>query len=539
MFRMIVADDEQMVLNGIKRVIPWEEYNIEIIAEATDGQDAYDLCLKLHPDILFTDIRMPLMDGLEVAMRLNEQESDIKIIIFSGAQDFEFAKTALNIDVEGYILKPIKVNELKQVVNKVINRINMERSREQKMQQMVNQLHENMALMKEKFLRNLISGSYSNKEDVDDKLEYFQITMGSCEDLLVAIAQIDDYSKSIRDHSEEEKQLLCFSINNTLNEIVASQETGFCFTVSENEFVIIFLDVQKNIRYLDICEEIIQYIGKLYGLTVSIGLGNPVMDVLQLPKSYKSAKDALQYKFYSGKGSLLSIADVDKINGISKDMRNVEYSNLYEAENKLVSHVRMGDGTAVTRIIDEIFNNLAEAPVDYIVYCCIEAVSIASRAIYELGDNIDTIVGKRSRILDDINRMEDVFDLKTYMNSVFGKMAGYFSVKYEQRNRRMIEKINKLIEQNYMEDIDLKNISSEVYLSPNYISLIYKKVTGESVIEHLTRLRMEAARELLRTTDLKIYEIAVRVGYENQYYFSSVFKKYNGMHPMKFKNSSV
>jgi two-component system response regulator YesN len=126
MLKMIIADDEQIVRNGLKKIFPWEEFGIEIIAESANGQETLELCNQLCPDILFTDIRMPLMDGLEVALKLREQGSNIKIIILSGVQDFNFAKTAMDINAEGYILKPIKINELKEVIKKVIRNISME-----------------------------------------------------------------------------------------------------------------------------------------------------------------------------------------------------------------------------------------------------------------------------------------------------------------------------------------------------------------------------------------------------------------------------
>jgi two-component system response regulator YesN len=128
---MIIADDEDIVREGLRNIIDWESFEIEVIAEAADGQEAYELCEKLHPDILLTDIRMPLMDGLEVAINLKEQKSDIRIIIISGVQDFNYAKTALDINAEGYILKPIKINELKEVFRRVTNTIKKERNRDQ------------------------------------------------------------------------------------------------------------------------------------------------------------------------------------------------------------------------------------------------------------------------------------------------------------------------------------------------------------------------------------------------------------------------
>ena len=542
MLRMIIADDEYIALDGIKSIIPWEEFGIEIVAEATNGQEAFDLCLQLNPDILFTDIRMPAIDGLEVALKLRELGSDIKIIILSGAQDFNFAKTAMNIDAEGYILKPVKKAELKEVVMKVVRSITIERNKEQKMRQLTVQLHENMAAMKGIFLRNLISGIYVNEQELKEKMEYFRISVESDETLIAAVVQIDDYLKTTEGYSEEDKQLLSFSVSNILDEIISNYKVGFSLLIDEKEFVIIFIQkAQYDNRHLEICEEISSCISRFLNLTVSIGMGHSVDSILQLGAAYKSAKSVMQYRFYSGKGSILLKSDIDRMNGVSKNLESIEYSNLYEAENKLVNYMKIGDEAAVSEIINEIFNYLCsidKMSVDYVNYCCAEIVSIVSRAIFELGESIDDIIAKRSVILENINKMENIFDLKNYMLLIFLNAAAYFSKRHKQKNSTVVERINKIIENKYMEDIDIRKISNEIYLTPNYISLIYKKETGESIIEHLTRIRMEIAKELLRTTEVKVSEIAEKVGYESQFYFSKVFKKYTGIHPTKFREKN-
>lgn len=542
MLKMIIADDESIVRKGLRNIFPWEEYGIEIIAESANGQEALDLCMQLKPDILFTDIRMPMMDGLEVAIKLREQGNDLKIIILSGAQDFNFAKTALAINAEGYITKPIKMNELKEVIKKVTQNISMERNREEKIQQLTKQLQENMLVMRDKFLRNLITGIYSNEQDIRDKLDYFKIPLAPDESVLVSVIQIDDYNEIIERYTEDDKQLLSFSVNNILDETVRNYNCGFSLLINENEFAVIFnYKSQINNKYMDVCEEISGYIKRFLDISVSIGLGQPVSQALQLSSSYKSAKVVLQYRFYSGKGSILSINDLNNIIEGNKNTKFSEYSNMYEAESRLINHVQLGDSAAVSEIIDEIFKILCsgeKVSANYIHYFCAEMISFVYRAIYELGESLDNIVAERSVILDKVYKTENVFDLQSYLTSLFTEITKYFMKKHKQKNSKIIEKIKKMIELGYKDDIDVKTISNEVYLSPNYISLIFKQETGESIIEYLTKVRMETAKELIKTTDMKISEISERVGYESQYYFSTVFKKYAGIHPTKYRTST-
>jgi len=130
---------------------------------------------------------------------------------------------------------------------------------------------------------------------------------------------------------------------------------------------------------------------------------------------------------------------------------------------------------------------------------------------------------------------ESIFDLQEQITSVLVTVATYFSKKYTQKNNKVISDIKKIIGKRYMEDLNINKIAESVYLSPNYISLIFKQETGETIIDYLTKTRMEEAKILLKETDFKIFDISEMVGFQDSSYFSKVFKKYTGIHPQKFR----
>jgi two-component system, response regulator YesN len=537
MLKMIIADDEFIVRDGLSTIIPWQEYGIQVIAEAADGQEAYDLCRELKPDILFTDIRMPLMDGLEVAMKLKEEESNIRIIIISGVQDFNYAKTALQVNAQGYILKPVKLDELKEVVEKVARGIIMDQNKTIELQQLKRQLHENLPVVREKFLRNLITGYYQKEQLIWDKLQYFQVPLEPGESIMAAVLQIDDYNRITESRSEEDKQLLSFSVSNITEEIVNNHAVGISSSIHENEFVLLFNQKsQLPERCMEICDEIASSIAKYLKISVSIGLGRPVSSILQIPLSYDDAVTALQYRFYTGSSSILNIGDV------KQSSENLDSIHLYDAENKLMSCMKSGDDGGILLSIDDIFKSFSpdvKLPVDYVQSICIELVCMASRTLCELQESIDSIVCSRSQILDTIYRTETFLGLKEYMLSLFTEIAGYFSRKFTQKNNKVVSRIKELIHQQYMLNIGVGDISKEVFLSPNYISLIFKQETGTTIVEYITQVRMEAAKKLLRETEMKVLEVAETVGYENPQYFSTVFKKYSGIHPQQFRAAAT
>ncbi|HEX2945173.1 MAG TPA: response regulator [Clostridia bacterium] len=542
MLKMIIADDEYIVRDGLKTIIPWEQYGIEVIAEAVDGQEALDLCRELKPDILFTDIRMPMLDGLEVAMELQEQNSGIKIIIISGVQDFNYAKTALSVNAEGYILKPVKIPELKEVITKVVNGINLEREKKFELENLQDQLERNLPVIREKFMRNWILGVYKSEAEIASNLEYLHISLDAGEGIVIAVLQIDDYYNTVRDMSENDKQLLFLSMTNLAEDVLNAYNAGVCSLINDNEFIVVFnRDFVRDNRHMDICGEITKNMAKFMGVSVSAGIGRIVYDLLHANISYKEAQTALQYSFYTGKNSLLSINDIDNINNLSEESigrKDILYSNLYELENRIINTMKLGNVETVESCMNELFeriNAVGNLPVDYVQNICLEMVYAASRAAYDLNESFDDIVSGRFDLLNSIQKSVSIFELQKFLKSVFVKAAAYFSKKYNQKNNKVIARIKDTIRQRYRENIGISSISDEIYLSPNYISHIFREETGETITQYITKVRMEKAKELLRSSDVKILEIAEYLGFENAHYFSTVFKKYTGIHPQKFR----
>lgn len=539
MLRMIIADDEYIVRDGLMNIISWDAFGIEIIGEASNGQQAYELCQQLQPDILFTDIRMPKMDGFEVAMKLKDQGLPIKIIIISGIQDFNYAKTALNIDAEGYILKPVDIDELLSVIKKVVNNISLEKNLELKLQHLMQQLHENISIAREKFLRNLLHGVRFTEQDLLRKLEYFEIPFEITDSCLTALVQVDDFEQRVEDMAEVDKQLLSFSVHNIIEEIISNNCAGTSLCINENELVIIFNNTfTYNEKYISVCDEITSCVNKFLKLSLSIGIGRIVGSIMNIRTSYTDAVAAIQHRFYTGKSSIINISDIAALATGNDDNVPFVRSEIYEFETRMISFIKLGDHQGLLATLNDIFQHLckdSKVSVSYIQTLCVEMVFAISMALYEAKENLDEMVHLSSFSVDTIYKKKDIFDLKDYMISIFQDACSYFSKKHLQKNSKLVYSIKELIDTRYAEDISVSTISKEVFLTPNYISLIFKQVTGETIIEYLTQTRMEKAKKLLKSTDLKVLDIAEMVGYENTNYFSAVFNKYTGMYPQKFR----
>ncbi|MBK1809852.1 response regulator [Clostridium sp. YIM B02505] len=534
MLKMVIADDETLVREGIINIIDWKEYNIEIVGEASEGKEAYDLCTKLKPDILFTDIRMPFMDGLEVTRKLKNENENMKVIIFSGVQDFAYAKSAVDISAEGYILKPLEIAELKDVVNKVVGRIELEKTNKKKMQELREQLKENIVAANEKFLRNLLLGTFTSSEEIEEKLDYFNNPFRSDGDIIVSALTIDDYTQIKQVYAEKDRQLLEFAVTNVIDEIINSKTSGVSICMNENQFISIFnWPEEKLCETSDIFDEITIKLRALLNVSVSVGISRSVNNIQDIPLGFKDCISALQYKFYTGKNSILNITDIDD------SYIEIEYIDFYEIETKLINAVKVGDILETQGISKDIFKKLKSNntyKMDYIQCICSEIILISSRTIYELGENLNNIIQDKTKILDDIQNIENIFVLEEYMTDILRKLAEYFSKKHTRKNDKIVLDIKRLICSQYMNDISVNKISQMIYLSPNYISLIFKRETGVTITDYLTSIRMDRAKELLKDTELLIQQVSEMVGYEDASYFSKVFKRTTGIHPLKYRS---
>ncbi|ANE45232.1 hypothetical protein SY83_01570 [Paenibacillus swuensis] len=535
MLKLIIADDENRIRRGLRSVLPWEELGVEVAGEAGDGLEVLKLCREVQPDLLLLDIRMPMMDGLEAAIKLREEGNAVRIIFISGVEDFSYVKTALDIETEGYILKPVKIDELQSKVDQVLQKIHRERNSRDMLHNLKLQLQQNLSVMRDKFLGNLISSVYMSERDVWEKISYFSLPFRKGELAQIGVLRIDDYEQAIDKFMEENKQLLSFSVANVTEEIMNTHQAGVSLQLSENEFLLIFSHpAYAESAYLEVCEEIRLNIKKYLKVSVSIGVGSPVQDLLTLQASYQEAGYALEHRFFTGNGSILHIKDI-QLNAPGSD-----YPNLRPLENDIINALKLGHVHEVTAKLNEAFDYISNRPfkVEYVQSICVELISMAYRNLQELDEQIEDVMGNRAGIIDQIYGTMHILELREFMIGTFSKAASYFSERYMQKNSKLVERIRETIQQRYMTDVSIADLSKEVYLSANYIGLIFKRETGETITEFLTKTRLEAAKHLLKTTDMKILEVSETVGYENPQYFSTVFKKHTGIHPQMFRKAT-
>jgi Response regulator containing CheY-like receiver domain and AraC-type DNA-binding domain len=540
MITVILADDDFLVRETLSEVIPWKELGMEVIGQAENGKQALDMCIEKKPDVLFTDIKMPFLNGLEVAISLQELGINTRIVLISGIQDFNYAKTALSLNAAGYILKPIQIKEIIEAMKKIRNSIDMEQNRAEVYHQFKRQLEEHQDIIKEKFLNNLLLGIITDKIEIHQKLEYFQLSLNEGENIIVAVAEIDDYPKRVENQTESDKQFLNFSVKNIIEKCLFNHQAGLCICTRDNQFGMI-LNRRSNLEdaMALIFDEIQDLLQDFNNITISIGIGNKVTNLDAISISYNNALNALNYKFYTGKNSIIHIEDISNTQKLYQMSDVNVYTNLNAMQKELLSQIKLGNTEKLSETVESYFSFLTEVKLfteEYIRGVCIELIINAYQETFRTEIDVQEILPHYLNSVQEILKLETVFEMKQTVYRMLEHICNYFKSKYSVKHGNLVRQIKEMAEKRYMENITLSDIANEVYMSPNYICSVFKKEAGITINEYLIKVKMEEAKKMLKDTKMKIHEIAEKLGYESPHYFSYSFKKNTGKTPQQYRN---
>lgn len=483
LYRIILVDDEEEVRQSIIRKINWTEAGFKVVGDAENGEDALEKVEALEPDLILTDIRMPYMDGLTLAERVRQKYPSIKIVIFSGYDDFEYAKQAIKLNVTEYILKPVNVEELTAILKRI--KANLDEEIEQKRN--VNLLRENyiksLPILREQFLNELVSYPMPETE-VEDKLREYAIPLSGAKKWVAAA--IDE----------------------------ENSQTGL-------------IDVLG-----DVCKET----RKILEVPITIGIGHGCQKLSDISSSYKAAVDALGYKAIVGSGSTIYINDVEPVSS-----GKLQFDGKDEAE--LISAIKFGPREKIEAAVQTIIDKMSDAKVHF-RQCQAYMLSVSSSIVqmiqqYDL--DMEQLLEEGSEREDTfaiIPRMQKREDFSQWLLSASLRMNQVMNQERDNTMKQVIQKAKQYIMDNYQDpELSVEKICRHLHMSPAYFSTMFKKETGQAYIAYLTEVRLDKAVELLGKTDDKTYIIAAKVGYQEQNYFSYVFKKRFGISPTKFRGT--
>ncbi|GGG05898.1 response regulator [Paenibacillus abyssi] len=536
MYKLLLVDDEALVREAIKENMRWEELGFECVADCEDGAKALESIEELRPDILLTDICMPFVDGLELTRQVTMKYPNIKVVILTGHDDFDYAQQAIKLRACDFILKPITAAELGNVLKKLKIEMDEEFKRKRDFDLLKQQLNESLPLLRERFLERL-TASRLTQQEIDERLDYFNLSLRGPYFIIVAV-DVDDFLIDGSQPSVKSRELMRFAVYNIVQE-VADREMGATVFRNRDEKVLAILSGQSPEQLQELAfhasEEIRRSISSYLPLTVSIGIGHCCPSLSTLQQASETALSALDYRFLLGNNEVISLSDMERRHR-SAALPATDW------DKELVSRLKTGSEQETDDLIERIFASYRDyfLTVDTCYIHIQRLVLSLIHTITELGGEPAEVFGSKVNPLVEVQRYATLDDIERWMKEQCRAAVGAVMSIREDFSTHQVIKAQEHIKQSFADQqLTLKKVCHHVSMSTSYFSTLFKTHTGKTFIEFLTQLRIEKAKELLKLTALKSYEIADQVGFSDPHYFSVTFKKFTGCTPTEYRQQKL
>ncbi|MCR5667297.1 MAG: response regulator [Eubacterium sp.] len=525
MKKVIMADDEAVILKGLKNMIPWEKLDLTLVDEASDGTELFEKIIKERPHIVISDIKMPGLTGLEVVKRAKDYGiNEIKFIFISGFQEFTYAQEALAQGAVDYLLKPVGEQELEDSLHKAIAL-----SEEHSVSELFKEHEDEIEIL----FRRINEGNEIDSRELKKSFEASQIDLDHKVFIGISFGILPPDIKRLRTQSLTKYHLTQFSIFNRLIESFKDQKLGF--TVKKEEDVIHMIAVLPEEEHAGFFERYIQPIRSEleaeFGVDLHIGIGMRTDNISQLKNVYKSSRFAFANYFFEER-AVLDFENMHKDYTVSFDdyTRQIEevFQSILLKDGRVLEHV-----DNALKMIYEIHYGNPYAAKTRVVHMVEELKQKMNQ--YSLLQNTPQMESE-----DLQQKIEGALSFAQLHKTVMKYYEQLVAQIYQSERvceASSIEQVKKYIRDHYMEDLSVKKVAKVACVSQNYFSAMFKKETGENFKAYLTGIRMAEAMKLLLDTDMKTYQIGEAVGYNNVRRFVDAFRAKYKMSPMDYKKS--
>lgn len=527
-YRVLLVDDEEEIRTGISRKIDWEAVGFSLVGEAGNGEEALELAEQLRPDVVLTDIKMPFMDGLELCRRLRQSLPAAKLVVFSGFDDFEYARQAVGMGVSEYILKPINAPELMEVLNKLRELLDRQRLERRDMETLRRRYEESLPILRELFYTRLLSGQLP-AEQVRDRAARYEIELpsGLWTAALVHAELSGDGEAGDRD------ELLLLSVQSFLSEhfSLAGCAARVVLFGDAAALLVQLSGADKLYPLLEELERLSLLCQSYLGISLTAGVGRPCQGPEELDRSVAGARSALDYRALAEGGRVIYIDDLEPQSA-------TELSFEEEDQRQLSAAIKLGTPEQVKEEIQGLIERLRQTGLS-LSRCrlfLLEVVTCLIRLTRSGGVAVEEVFGANFTGAVSISDFSSREELGRWLEERCLRLRELLGQRRTDSAGRLVEQAKEYIAGHYSdESLSVEALCSHIHLSPTYFSTLFKREVGMSFTAYVTQVRMEEAVRLLRDTDEKTYRVAERIGYSDPNYFSYVFKRQFGLSPSKYR----
>lgn len=536
MFKVLIIDDEPTIRKGLINIINWKKFQCEICGEASDGVEGLEKIEAYKPDLVFADINMPEINGLEMIKSAKQIVPHSKFIILSGYREFSYMQEAIKIGAFDYILKPSSIEDICEVVKRAVIELKYQRDDQLEAKKLRKCFEESIPILKEKLLYDIIFQININEEEIREGFELYGIEIN---EFVMIMIEIDGDSKKKEPY---QRQLYQFGIVNTVEEMFAEEfkvekivlnNKQIAFIIGTHETVeLLEEDVYKKVHSIQ------QLVESCFDFTVSIAISTKGKDVDELHDKMMECKNALAYRFYMGNSSIILYRD---LSGFYKGQDNLAFDGI---DKVLCNTIKTGNEEDVVHILGQINDKVIQTNLDpeYIktfywnLIYEINMIRISIKNLEVQDKDLSHDISSLYKLIDNATQVKELQDLlEDVAMSVVHRIN-----RYNKKNiNQILQKAMDYICENYTMSITLNELAEHTYVSTYYLSRMFKKELGKNFVEYLNEVRIDRAKELLKDNKYKTYEVAELVGIQDPHYFSKIFKKYVNMTPTEYKDSQL
>lgn len=515
MYKALVVDDEKMIRMGIKMTVPWESMGISEVFTAASGQEGLEILEKEKPQILITDIQMTQMTGLELIAKIRQDNDELKVIVLTGYDVFDYARQCIHMRVDDFLLKPVDEDVLIATIQRLVDELNdkKEKLHEEKKQRRILGVEQQRQL--ETDLNTLIYQESIDQERLEKLENEYQYAARYGMRVAVLLSTMNMNGNT----TSEDESFTMINVKNLLISYLDAQEYGITFENREGQIVMVLFEREKSDELEEMIKDFTELIRGEYNINVKVLLGSRIQSFTQLYIPYNEAlllfKDTNNYHTIIGKTGIKR--RVDLFREIYRELVNVMSTNI-------------GDTQKIMRAFDAFCQakdsyNISDS---YVRRCCFEIASAVSFSyMSDSGENVNSRINALMNTLMSSSREECCEITRNFLDNLLSPQ--------EEEENAIIAESKRYIHQNLAEDLSVSSLAQKFYVTPNYFSRLFKRITGEGCNEYIVRKRIEQAKSMLESTNLKMGAIAQMVGYRDTNYFSLAFKKHTDMTPTQYR----
>ena len=530
-YSVLLVDDEEDVIRIIMKKLDWESMGLVIIGHAANGVEALEMAEELSPDIVMTDIKMPYMDGLTLCKKLKELSRTIRVIIFSGFDEFEYAKEAIKMEAAEYLLKPVNAVELKEVFERVKNDLDRELDEKRNTDKLRAYYMESLPVLQESFYMALLEGRIA-PEQIGRYMDSYQVQLKGPY-YVVTVLHISQ--QSLEEESRMDPFLQAVSVRKFAEEQVEDRwRSRVVIYLGDIIMISQMHSREEMLEYTNEMDRLCRMAKKVCNARITAGIGYLCDNLEQLPLSYQGAKQAVSYRVLYGNTRAISISEVEPAEHAELNWEDV-YSTYIQ---QIMKKVRVGEGDELEKAISQFTEWLSGEQISMQKYRIVMMELVAELFRFTASHNLnpENVFGGNGDVYSQVLQMESAEVLDRWLRRVCTNLQNAVMNERQDSTKFFVKNAEEYVKEHFADqDLGVDEVCRKLNVSAAYFSTIFKKETGKTFVRYLTDYRMEKAVNMLMTGNEKTYVIAEKVGYAEPNYFSYVFKKQFGMSPSKYK----